>query len=110
MATTTKIPDINDLPDCAIVRLYVILAWFAVSKSTWWAWSAAGRVPKSVRIGDRAVGWRVGELRPLLAGTPNPPMDHAVAAAVAKRVANRKAQKAAEAERLAAKRALLGEV
>lgn len=33
-----------------------------VSRSTWWAGVAAGRYPKPVKIGARAVAWRVDDL------------------------------------------------
>lgn len=37
-----------------------------LGKSTWWAGIKAGRYPKPVRIGTRAVAWRVEDLQTLV--------------------------------------------
>lgn len=102
----TLVPDIDNLPDSALIRLGAILALFSCGRSTWYAWVAAGLAPQPVRVGHRTVAWRLGDLRPMLAGQPNTPLDLNAAKAVAARVAKRAAAKAAEAER-ARRRALL---
>lgn len=41
-------------------------ALIPVSKSTWWQGVADGRYPQPVRIGKRAVAWRVEDVRALI--------------------------------------------
>ena len=48
-----------------VVRLPVVLSFFPVSKSTWWAGVKSGRYPTPVRLGPRAVGWKVQDIRAL---------------------------------------------
>lgn len=55
----------GDLPAEGIVKLPVVLTVFPVSKSTWWSGVKEGRYPKPVRLGPRAVGWRVQDIRAL---------------------------------------------
>lgn len=112
MATARTIPDISTLPDSAFLRLWAILALLQISRSTFYWWISQGRAPKPVRIGMRAVGWRVGDIRPLLAGQADTPIDPLVTKVIAAGAAKRAAKKAerAEAERLARKAALLGSV
>ncbi|MEJ1470941.1 MAG: AlpA family phage regulatory protein [Candidatus Sedimenticola sp. (ex Thyasira tokunagai)] len=54
--------DLSTLPHDAIIRLPDVLRLFPVSKSTWWAGIKAGRYPSPIRLGDRAVGWRLGSI------------------------------------------------
>lgn len=35
---------------------------YGVARSTWWRWLSEGRIPKPVRIGPRAVRWRMDDL------------------------------------------------
>jgi predicted DNA-binding transcriptional regulator AlpA len=44
-----------------------IPALIPVSKSTWWAGVASGRYPKPVRIGPRITGWKIEDIRSLIA-------------------------------------------
>ena len=34
-----------------------------VSKSTWWAWVAAGKAPKPVKLGPNTTAWRIEDIR-----------------------------------------------
>jgi predicted DNA-binding transcriptional regulator AlpA len=58
----------TELPETGLVRLSTILAVIPVSKSTFYAWIAAGKVPRPVRLGSRISAWRVEDIRALLNG------------------------------------------
>gem|GEM_PF-1434755 len=60
----------EQLPDEAVLRLPLVLALTGYSRSGWWAGAADGTLPKPVKIGARAVGWRVGDIRQVLASFP----------------------------------------
>lgn len=99
---------LDELPAGSLVRLPTILAALPISRSTFLAWVQAGRAPQPVRIGPRAVAWKVEEIREFLAGcqvasrtTLDPNAVKAQQAAMRKR-----AERRAEAEK-AARRALL---
>jgi len=51
------------LPQSGYVRLPIALAYTGLSKSTWYEGIKAGRYPKQAKIGLRAVGWDVEDLR-----------------------------------------------
>lgn len=36
---------------------------YGVARSTWWRWLQEGRIPQPVRIGPRAVRWRLADLQ-----------------------------------------------
>jgi prophage regulatory protein len=71
---------INALPAEGLVRASAILgdkakglpAIFPVGQTSWWNGVRSGRYPQPVRIGVKAVAWRVEDLRLLLAGTYKP--------------------------------------
>ncbi len=54
------------LPEIGFVRLPVILKIFPVGKSTWWQGIKDGKYPKPVKIADRAVAWRVEDIKSLI--------------------------------------------
>lgn len=56
----------NSLPDTGFVRLPQVLEVFPISRSNWYAGVAARRYPASVKLGLRAVAWRVEDIRKLL--------------------------------------------
>jgi prophage regulatory protein len=66
----------NQLPATGFVRLPAIIGnkakgippLFPVGSTTWWNGVKSGRYPKPVRIGAKAVAWRVEDVRALLAG------------------------------------------
>ena len=56
----------GELPQEGFVRLEQVLEVIPVSKSTWFRGIQSGRFPASVKLGMRASGWRVEEIRNLL--------------------------------------------
>ena len=54
--------DLSNLPDNAIIRLPDVLRLYPVSKSTWWEGVKDGKYPKPIRLGERARGWRLGDV------------------------------------------------
>lgn len=51
------------LPEEGFVKLKQIQRVIPVSKSTWYRGMESGIYPKPIKLGDRAVGWRVEEIR-----------------------------------------------
>lgn len=96
----------DGLPATGLVRLAQILAVVPVARSTFLLWVKIGKFPRPVRIGARAVAWRVADVRALLLSDGITEIDPNAIKACAASVAARKARKAAEAER-AARRELL---
>lgn len=64
--------DLSNLPDSAIIRLPDVLRLFPVSKSMWWQGVKDGVYPKPVHLGERARGWKLGDV---LALTENDGID-----------------------------------
>lgn len=58
----------TELPETGFVRLSTILAIIPVSKSTFYAWVAAGKIPRPIRLGSRISAWRVEDIRAVLDG------------------------------------------
>jgi prophage regulatory protein len=64
-----------DLPETGFVRLPQILGdrkrgtpgIIPISAASWWRGVKAGRYPASVKLGPRSVGWRVEDIRALVA-------------------------------------------
>ena len=56
------------LPETGFVRLSTILSVIPVSRSTFYAWVAAGKVARPVRLGARISAWRVEDIRMLIEG------------------------------------------
>ena len=66
----------HQLPETGYLRIRQIIgnpksnppipAIIPVSKSTWWAGVKSGRYPKPIKIGARAVAWRVEDIRALI--------------------------------------------
>lgn len=54
------------LPLEGFARERSVLAVLPIAHSTWWDGVRDGRFPKPVRIGRRAVAWRVEEIRALI--------------------------------------------
>ena len=66
-AATAAVIPFDQLPDAAVVRLPTVLALVGVSRATWWNGIKSGRFPKQIQIGPHMVGWRVSDVRALLA-------------------------------------------
>ena len=64
MAHSTKnhSNDLSTLPDYALIRLPDVLRLYPVSKSHWWQGIKDKRYPKPIKLGVRAVGWRIGDV------------------------------------------------
>lgn len=61
-------PDnIQNLPQTGFIRLPVVLSIIPVSRSTWWAGVKSGRYPPGVKLGPRVTGWRIEDIRALVA-------------------------------------------
>jgi predicted DNA-binding transcriptional regulator AlpA len=66
----------NHLPKNALLRLKQVLgdpkaeppipSLIPVSKTTWWLGIKAGKYPQPVKLGDRAVAWRIGDIEKLI--------------------------------------------
>lgn len=57
---------IEQLPDCALLKLKTVLSLFdGLGKSKWYEGIAEGKYPRPVKIG-RSSRWVVGEIRDLL--------------------------------------------
>lgn len=48
------------------LRLPDVLRLVPVSRSTWWNGIQEGRYPRGVKLGPRATGWRVEDIRALI--------------------------------------------
>lgn len=66
-------PDIDALPDSALLRLPAIIALVQCSRSSWFAWVRSGHAPQPIRIGIKAVAWKAGEIRRFMAGRDRGP-------------------------------------
>src|SRR3954451_23649447 len=63
--------EIKPLPEAGLLRLSHILAPrgpIPVSRSTWYAWVASGKVSKPQKLGPRISAWRVEDIRALIEG------------------------------------------
>ena len=49
-----------------LVRLWEVLAYIPVSKSTWWDGVRTGRYPKPVKLGSRLTCWRMADIIALI--------------------------------------------
>lgn len=93
-------PDIDALPDSALLRLPSIIALVQCSRSSWFAWVRLGHAPQPIRIGLKAVAWKVGEIRAFMRGRDRGPAPGYTC----------EGGKASQAKRRADKAALIGEV
>lgn len=59
---TNSNTDLNGLPDNAVIRLPDVLRLYPVSRSHWWAGIKEGKYPKPIHLGQRARGWRLGDI------------------------------------------------
>lgn len=57
-------------PPDRIVREAERRAITGTSRTAWWSMSRAGEAPAAVRLGARAVGWRLSELQAWIADRP----------------------------------------
>lgn len=57
---------LDSLPNTGYVRLPVVLRFFPVSKSTWWAGVKAGRFPQGHKLSERITAWKAEDIRALI--------------------------------------------
>jgi predicted DNA-binding transcriptional regulator AlpA len=55
------------LQETGFLRLPAVLKIIPVSRSSWWQGVKDGRYPQPVKLGARAVGWRIEDIRSLVA-------------------------------------------
>lgn len=51
------------LPMTGYIRAKALAPLLGVAVVTLWRWSAAGKLPKPVKLGERVTAWRVEEVR-----------------------------------------------
>ncbi|MGB7194885.1 MAG: AlpA family phage regulatory protein [Collimonas pratensis] len=56
----------DSLPNTGYIRLPIVLKFYPVSKSTWWAGVKTGRFPAGVKLSERVTAWKVDDIRALL--------------------------------------------
>jgi len=61
----------NTLPETGFLRLPEVLKYIPVGKTSWWNGVRVGKYPKSVKLGKRITGWRVEDIRALIAKMNN---------------------------------------
>ena len=69
--TTNQERDLSNLPDDAIIRLPDVLRLYPVSKSHWWQGVKELKYPAPIHLGERARGWRLGDILALTKNTEN---------------------------------------
>lgn len=57
-------------PELRHLRLSRVLEIVSVGERTWLRWVKAGKAPAPVRLGERAVAWRLSEIREWLDSRP----------------------------------------
>ena len=67
-APPSALSNFNTLPDDALARVATVRMLFDCSVPTVWRWAKTGKLPAPVRVGG-ITGWRVGDLRKILAGS-----------------------------------------
>lgn len=65
---STTLSDFDSRPDESLARVKTVSALFDCSVPTVWRWARTGRLPAPLRVGG-VTGWRVGDLRRILAGS-----------------------------------------
>lgn len=53
----------NLLPIEGYVRANTLAPLLGIAVVTLWRWSAAGKIPKPVKLGERVTAWRAEEVR-----------------------------------------------
>jgi predicted DNA-binding transcriptional regulator AlpA len=62
----------NELPQEGFVRVDTLARVLGVAAVTVWRWSAAGKLPKPVKISGKVTGWPVADVRAWIAAKSNP--------------------------------------
>lgn len=61
------VKNFDDLPNSAVIRVPTVIAVLGISRATWWNGVRDGIYPPALQIGPRSVGWRVSDIRAILA-------------------------------------------
>ncbi|MFM5237565.1 helix-turn-helix transcriptional regulator [Aeromonas veronii] len=62
----------SELPIDGFVRAATLAKVLGISVVTVWRWSAAGKLPKPVKISGKVTGWPVADVRAWIADKRNP--------------------------------------
>ncbi|WP_085044710.1 helix-turn-helix transcriptional regulator [Aeromonas salmonicida] len=62
----------SELPIDGFVRAGTLAKVLGISVVTVWRWSAAGKLPKPVKISGKVTGWPVADVRAWIAEKSNP--------------------------------------
>jgi prophage regulatory protein len=62
----TELQQFNDLPDVALIRMPTLKALFACSQNTIYERIKNGLIPQPIRLSQRCVAWRAGDIRKAL--------------------------------------------
>jgi prophage regulatory protein len=54
------------MPETGFLRINDVLKIIPIGRSSWWAGVAAGKYPKSVKLGPKTTVWRVEDIRALI--------------------------------------------
>lgn len=65
-----KVTEQIEQPELRHLRLSGVLEIVAVGERTWLRWVKAGAAPAPVRLGERAVAWRLSDIRAWLESRP----------------------------------------
>jgi len=58
-------------PRAAVVRMRQLIVMLGLSRSSIYRFISLGQFPAPIRLGDKAVGWRVNEIEEWLNARPN---------------------------------------
>ncbi|WP_211467308.1 helix-turn-helix transcriptional regulator [Collimonas silvisoli] len=56
----------DSLPQTGFIRLPVVLRFFPVSKSTWWAGVKSGKFPQGHKLSERVTAWKAEDIQALI--------------------------------------------
>lgn len=63
----TRTEETVKMPEVGFLRLRDVLRFIPYKPAAWYAGVKSGRFPKPVKLGPRAVAWRVEDIRQLIA-------------------------------------------
>lgn len=66
LSVLASVRNFDSLPDSAFVRFPTVCCMFSISPATGWRWIKSGRLPSPHKIGPRASGFKVADLRHVL--------------------------------------------
>lgn len=65
--TSDLINCFDNLPDCALINLFILCNILSCSPATVWRRVKDGKMPSPIKVGIRTTRWRVGDIRLYLA-------------------------------------------